>query len=207
MSLAVPVADCDPARGSAAANRDVSGTADTSPNARTGCASRNWGRSVCASAQIAGAARRNLPRRGDRNCIRFRFEGLRRRGGHDPSGSTQAVLGVCRTFSLEICAQTMCFTCRRSSTPARRARPLATYPMPIQIRVAAQLRKSKTTLDIHVSSSQPALRRLRVLPERGQRREVDRPLAQLDSLALVCIAHDLLRITRVQRRDERRVCQ
>ena len=54
---------------------------------------------------------------------------------------------------------------------------------------------------------EPALRRLRVLPERRQRREVDRPLAQLDSLALVCIAHDLLRITRVQRRDERRVCQ
>ncbi|KAL1692614.1 hypothetical protein GGG16DRAFT_89779, partial [Schizophyllum commune] len=208
MLLAVPVADCDPVQ--------------TSPNARTGCASRNWGRSVCTSAQIAGAA----------------SEGLRRRGGHDPSGSTQAVLG------------TMCFTCRRSSTSARRvqcsfrtnndltqARPLATNPTPIQSRVAAQLRKSKTTLDSHnmnthlphswpsnsriprtsaLSSSspssnsahhKPALRRLRVLPERRQRREVDRPLAQLDSLALVCIAHDLLRITRVQRRDERRVCQ
>ena len=178
MSLAVPVANCDPVRGSAAANKDVSRTADTSPNARTGCASRNWGRSVCTSAQIAGAARCGIFREGateivsDSDCAITATpecsEGLRRRGGHDPSGSTQAVLGVCRTFSLEICAQTMCFTCRRSSTPARRvqcsfrtnndltqARPLATYPMPIQFRVAAQLRKSKTTLDIHVSSSRP----------------------------------------------------
>lgn len=78
------------------------------PNARTGCASRNCARSVCTSAQIAGAAQtRDPPRRCDRNCIRFRLrnqqrhqsaaKGLRRRGGHDAAGSTQPDFGNCRS--------------------------------------------------------------------------------------------------------------